>query len=142
MSAGETLPRKPKELNTVEDVTTMRDVINWAIKRLGCEWPTGDDWKKNSIILSYSGYEAKELAQVIEWCAATGKHPAVPWKVIVWVDAFHEDQMPLLINDPIQQRLDEIYVHADSETRKRIRAVSGTPDKRAAMALLKELRNA
>lgn len=129
----------------VEDVASVRnftDVVKFAIYRLGCDFPTGEDWKKNVIILSYSGYKAEELAETIEWCANTGRRFQQPWKVIVHVDAYHEEKSATLFVgavDPIQAKLDALYALADGETRKRIRAASNKTDKREALALIREL---
>lgn len=132
-----------RDLQGPGDVKTFKDVVVFAINRLGCDWPEGQDWKRSLIILSYSGYEVRELADTIEWCAMTGKRFDMPWKAIVHVDAYREEKGSRLhvgAVDPIQAKLDALYIGADNDLRKRIRAASSTSDKRAALALLAEHR--
>lgn len=136
------LKASERKVESVEEVRNFQDVIKFAIYRLGTDWPVGEQWKRNAIILSYSGYTFSELAETIEWCAATGKRFDLPWKTIIWVDAYREERGSRLftgIADPIQAKLDALYVNADNETRKRIRSASSKSDKREALALLKEL---
>jgi hypothetical protein len=137
------LTARDRVVEAVDDVRNFQDVIKFAIHRLGCDWPAGEDWKRSAIILSYSGYDAKDLAQTIEWCANTGKRFDLPWKAIVWVDQWREEKGSRLFSgavDPVQARLDALYTTADGQLRKRIRAVSNNPDKREALELLREMR--
>lgn len=130
-----------RKVESVDEVQNHTDVIKFAIHRLGCEWPAGIAWKRSAIILSYSGYTAKELAETIEWCAGTGRRFDLPWKVIVHVDAYREEKGGRLFSgmvDPIQVKLDALYASADNELRKKIRAASNKLDRRDALALLQE----
>jgi hypothetical protein len=120
-----------------EDVKSIKDFIDYSSWRLGC---AARDFKANAIILKYSGYELIDLARTVEWCAKQGKHPSEPWKVLFWVDEFLESKtVSVPLSDPIERQLQDIYTTADPEVRKRIRAVAGKPDKRAALSLLREL---
>lgn len=130
------LPDKPSE------VTTVRDLINYTLWRCGCAMLATGRWKSNTLIFKESGYSVSELAEVANWCAENSKHPEEPWKIMFWVDQYREDKlrhMSVGFIDPVQKKLDELYVTASPEMRKRILSVSGKTDKRDAMALLKEI---
>jgi len=129
------LPDKPSE------VVTVKDLIDYTVWRCGCYLESGR-WKSNVIIFKESGYSVKELAEVANWCAENSKHPEEPWKIMFWVEQYRSDRYRSQTTDfvdPIQKKLDDLYVTASAANRKKILEVSGKADKRDAMALIKEL---